>query len=328
MPTRKILLFSGVLFLFLFLLSVTRVTRGSAYVTREEPAMGTFVTITIESRGDCRTIFNGAFDKIRELEGIFSVHDPSSELSRLNALKEMEVSDRLSYLISRSLEISKITGGAFDITVLPLMNLYKSAEASGVQPSEERIRKELKHVGWEKIAIHGNTVKIPSGLDMGGIAKGYIVDETAEFLKKQGIKNGLVNAGGNICCFGRAPGGKKWRIGIRDPFRKNGIVQTVMLSNVAVATSGDYERYFMIKGRKYGHIINPATGRTVQNFPAGVTVIAPDASTADGFSTAFYVLGIDQSIKISDSMESIAVLMIDGNGKIYRSRNFSHFAAP
>lgn len=308
----------------MLLLSVflLRVNRNPAYITRREPALGTFVTITVEKTGDCGAILDGAFEKIRELEMIFSIYNPDSELSRLNSIKEMEVSDHMLYLIRKSMQISELTGGAFDITVLPMMQLYKEAGKAGVPPSEIEIKKQLEHVGWKKIKIEDHRVTIPMGLDMGGIAKGYIADRTAEFLRKQGIENALVNAGGNISCFGKAPGKRKWRIGIQNPFRKNAIVQSLNMSNNAVATSGDYERYIMLKDRKYGHIINPLTGRTVQGFPAGVTVIAPDATTADGLSTAFYVLGAEKSMTISESMKNVAVLVVNGDGKIYRSKNF------
>lgn len=330
MQKKKKILFS-VLFILLSSFLIFRVIRsreGSTYVTREEPALGTFVTITIEKSNNCQAILTDAFQKINDLEMIFNIHNPASELSRLNTLKKMKVSDQLLYVFKKSIYISEITGGAFDITVLPIINLYKKRAASGIQISEQQIKQELKNIGWKKIEVNGNTVKVPCGVDMGGIAKGYIVDKTIEFLKSEGIKNGLVNAGGDIYCFGKGPGGRKWRIGIQNPFRKNSIIETLRLSNSAVVTSGDYERYLLIKNKKYGHIIDPLTGKTVQEFPAGITVIAPDTTTADGLATGFYVLGIKKSIDISDSMKDVAVLIIDGNGKIYRSKNFSNFTLP
>lgn len=325
---KKTLLFFSLLCLLLFFVFVARKALRPSYVSREEPALGTFVSITIEKTQDCEAILNGAFKKIRELETIFSVHNPESELSRLNSLKKTGVSGQLLYLIQKSLHISEITGGAFDITVLPLIHLYKQAEKEGVPPSESQIKEALAYVGWTKIEINGTTVRIPGELDMGGIAKGYIVDKTAEFLREKGVKNGLVNAGGDIYCFGKSPGGGKWRIGIQDPFQKNSIIETLNISGFAAATSGDYERYLSIKGKKYGHIINPATGKTVQDFPAGITVIAPDTATADGLATAFFVFGVAKSIEISDRMDNVDVFIIDGNGKTYQSRNFALFTLP
>lgn len=325
---KKSLIFLSLLCISLILIFTVHKREKSFYVSREEPALGTFVKITIEDTAGSETILDGAFKKIRELEMVFNVYNPDSEISSLNRLKKMEVSDTLLYLIRKSLHISKITDGAFDITVLPLVNLYKNSGKVNIPPSKKQIEETLKDIGWEKIQINGKTVTIPCILDMGGIAKGYIVDETAEFLRSKGVKNGLVNAGGDIYCFGRSPGGGKWRIGIQDPFKKNTIMKTLILSDIAVATSGDYERYISIKGRKYGHIVNPTTGRTVQDFPAGVTVIALDTATADGLATAFSVLGAAKSLEVSDRINDIEVMIVDSNRKVYQSKDFSYLTAP
>ncbi|MCM8762703.1 MAG: FAD:protein FMN transferase, partial [Candidatus Omnitrophica bacterium] len=225
---------------------------------------------------------------------------------------------------------SKITGGVFDITVLPLINLYREAEKKRVPPSDEDIRKILQYTGYEKIKIKDNIIQIPekAEIDTGGIAKGYIVDNTTKFLKKNGVQNGLVNAGGDIYCFGRNPEGGKWKIGIRDPFNKEKTIKTIYISDCGVATSGDYERYLYIKGKKYGHIINPLTGKTVQDFPVSVTVIAPDTTTADAFATAFFVMGVEKSINLVNKLEEVSLFIIDGNGKLYESENFSKFTLP
>ncbi|MCM8829476.1 MAG: FAD:protein FMN transferase [Candidatus Omnitrophica bacterium] len=317
----------------LFILLAGCFTSGKpsiSYMSREEPALGTFISITIEKSPNCEKILEGAFSFIRELEKRFSVYIPDSEISRLNSEKKIDASKDLVYLIRKSIEISKITGGAFDITVLPLINLYREAEKKGMPPSDEEIRKILKYTGYEKIKIKDNIIQIPekTEIDTGGIAKGYIVDSTAEFLKKNGIKNGLVNAGGDIYCFGKNPQGEKWKIGIRGPFNKEKTIRTLYLSNCGIATSGDYERYLKIKGKKYGHIINPLTGKTVQNFPVSVTVIAPDTTTADAFATAFFVLGVEKSINLVNKIEGIALFIIDGDGKFYESENFSKFTRP
>jgi FAD:protein FMN transferase len=326
---KKVLIPSGFLFvMFLLLLIFSSKSINHSYISREEPALGTFVKITIEETAGSEIILDEAFKKIRELETILNVHNPTSEISSLNRLKKMRVSDSLLHLIQKSLQISEITGGAFDITVLPLVNLYKQSEETNTSPSEKQIEDTLKNIGWYKIQIKETTAIIPDSLDMGGIAKGYIVDKTVEFLKGKGVKNGLVNAGGDIYCLGKSPGGGKWRIGIQDPFKKNGILKTVFLTDIAVATSGDYERYVSIKGEKYGHIVDPKTGRTVQNSPAGVTVIARDTSTADGLSTAFFVLGVTKSLEISNRLNGIEVMIVDNNGKMYQSKNLSRFTVP
>jgi len=304
--------------------------RSHSFTSREEPAIGTFVSITVEKSSNSEKILDGAFSLIRQLEKRFSVYIPDSELSQLNIKKKIKASDDLKYVIEKSIYISRLTGGAFDITVLPLIKLYRAAEKRGMPPSDKEIRNILQYTGYEKIKIKGNMIEIPSKteLDTGGIAKGYIVDRTAEFLKRQGMINGLVNAGGDLYCFGKNPEGRKWRIGIRDPFHKERIIKTLYVSDCGVATSGDYERYLYIKGKKYGHIINPLTGKTVQDFPVSVTVIAPDATTADGLATGFFVLGVEKGLALADGLKNIELFVIDGTGKSYESKNFSKFTLP
>ena len=301
-----------------------------SYISRQEIGAGTFIRITIQKGEKSAEIFNEAFSKIKEMEKIFSVYDSESEISCLNRQKKLKVSNELLFLLKKSLYISSITKGAFDVTCKPLTDLYKRAKKRNYPPSDDEIQDVLKHIGWQNIRIENNYVEIPehSEIDFGGIAKGYIVDKTVNFLKEKGIKNGMVNAGGEIFAFGNNPHGKNWQIGIRDPFSNNGIIKKIRVKNFGVATSGNYENFFSIRGKKYGHIINPVTGRTVQDFPVSVTVIAPDCTTADALATAFFVLGGEKSLTIADSIEGIDVFIIDGNRKIYESKNFSHLVLP
>lgn len=318
---------------FLFILAIAGCSirnHSCTYISREEPALGTFVNVTINKIPHSESILDNAFLLIKSLEKKFSIYIEDSEVSQLNRNKKIKVSDEMKHVIEKSIHISQLTTGAFDITVLPLIKLYREAEKKGVPPSDEEIRKVLQYIGYEKIKIKNNIIQIPdkAEIDTGGIAKGYIVDRTAELLQKNGITDGLVNAGGDIYCFGKNPEGRKWKVAIRDPFNKDRVLQTVHLSGYGIATSGDYERYLTIRSKKYGHIVNPLTGKTVQNFPVSVTVIAPDTITADGLATAFYVMGVKESLKIAENMDNIAIFIVDGDGKTYKSKNFSYFTTP
>lgn len=295
-----------------------------AYISRQEPAMGTFVTITIEQAEDSQSVLDDAFAKIRALEKRFSVFERESEISRLNRIKKLKVSEETLELIKKSIHVSSITGGAFDITCKPLSDLYRHAEERNVPPSDIELLEALERTGWQRIKISGSCVEIPGKMeiDPGGIAKGYIVDKTVQFLKDSGVENGMVNAGGDIYAFGRNPKGKKWQIGINDPFKKGAIRRIIEMSGFAVATSGDYERYFYIKNKKYGHIINPVTGKSVQDFPVSVTVSASDCAAADGLATAFFVLGAEKSVRLADKMEGVGAFIIDGDKRVYMSRDF------
>ncbi|HNS31676.1 MAG TPA: FAD:protein FMN transferase [bacterium] len=315
--------------IFSFFLAAAPSASGS-YLSRQETAAGTFVTITIEDTKNGDEILEGTFSLIRKLEKLFSSFDEESEISRLNRQKKTALSQETLLLLKKSFFISGISEGAFDITCKPITELYRTAEKRNRPPTEKEIEDVLIHVGWEKVKIKGNTAEIPekSMIDLGGIAKGYIVDMAITRLKDRGVKNGMVNAGGDIYAFGKNPGGKDWQIGIRNPFRKNGIIRKISVRDFAVATSGDYERYFSIKNKKYGHIVNPATGRSVQDFPVSVTVTAPDCAIADGLATAFFVLGAKKSIRIADKIDGVEVFIIDANRITYESKNFSKFTLP
>ena len=303
---------------------------GLEYVTRHGVAAGTFINITVEKKEGSSLILDEAFTRIKGMERLFSVYDRNSEISILNRKGKHEVSDEMIRLLEKSVSISVITKGAFDVTCKPLIDLYRKAEKRDVEPSEQEISGALKNVGWKKIRINGNMVRLQKGMeiDLGAIAKGYIVDRTAEFLKGKGIKNALIDAGGDIYAYGINPHGRKWQIGIRNPFRKNSFIKRIGISDRGVATSGDYERFYTIKKKKYGHIVNPSTGKSVQDYPAGVTVIAPDCTTADALATAFFVMGPGPAVRLADKMNGIGVLIIDRGGKTYMNSGFSNLCLP
>jgi len=291
------------------------------FISKQEIALGTFVEIKIEKSQGSEKLLERTFQKIKELENKFSIFNPESEISIINKKKKIKISEETKKVIEKAIEISKLTDGAFDITCKPLLDLYKHANKRNFPPSQSEIEKVLKKVGWEKIKIKGNYLflKEDMELDLGGIAKGFIVDEIVSFLKKEGVKNGIVNAGGDIYCFGLNPEGRKWKIGIRNPREKDKIIEIIKITEKAVATSGDYERYLMIKGKKYGHIVNPKTGKTVEEFPASVTIIASDCTTADGLATGCFVLGAKKGIELLNQLKGIEGIIIDGDMKIYRT---------
>ncbi|MCD6408678.1 FAD:protein FMN transferase [bacterium] len=292
--------------------------------------MDTFVEIKIEKKPSSEKILENSFKLIKNLEKKLSIFNPESEVSKINKLKKGKVSPVLIEVIKTSFKISEITEGAFDITCKPLIDLYRKSSLKNHLPSPFEIQKTLKKVNWHNVKINGKEIHLLHGaeIDLGGIAKGYIVDKVAEFLKSNGIKNGIVNAGGDIYCFGLNPDGKKWKIGIRDPFDRKKVIEIIKVSDRGIATSGNYERYFKIKNKKLGHIVNPKTGKTVQEFPVSITVIGKTCAEADGLATGFFVLGIKKSIEIANKMKDIEVIIVDRNRKIYTSKNFSNFTLP
>jgi FAD:protein FMN transferase len=239
-----------------------------------------------------------AFDRIARLEDIMSDYRPTSELMRLCAKsrgRPVVVSPELMFVLKKSRELSIRSDGAFDVTVGPLVRLWREARKSGELPAPDKLAAARKFVGWGKMTIDAKkrAVRLAvSGmkLDLGGIAKGYACDEAIRVLKKRGIGSAMVEMGGDIVVSGPPPGEKGWVIEIlnADPASSR---QT--LSNSAVSSSGDIEQYAEIDGKRYSHIVDPRTGLGLTDRIA-VTVIAPNGITSDGLSTAISVLGPDK----------------------------------
>jgi len=161
-------------------------------------------------------------------------------------------------------------------------------------------------------------------IDLGGIAKGYAVDEAIKFLRKRGVKNALVEAGGDLYCMGEGPQGK-WRVGVQHPRKMNRIFEVIGLKDRAVATSGDYYRFFFIKGKRHSHIINPKTGMTVQENPMSVSIIAPTTTDADALATGVFVLGPERGMRLIEKLEDVEGMIIGEGMKVVKSSGWSKF---
>jgi len=297
---------------------------SSKYITQTRILMGTYVTIICDgSRED----INGAFSVIKKVENLMSDQLPGSEIYLLNQKGEGEVSNWTAEVIKKAVEFSQITGGAFDISVGPLVDLWRNAELRGRVPFSKELERARSLVGYRNIAVENGRVKLKNEgmrLDLGGIAKGYAVDKAIGVLKRRGVKNALVNAGGDLFCLGEGPHGK-WRVGIQHPREEGKIVGIIKISNKAVATSGDYRRYYVIEGRRYGHIINPFTGWTIQGNPMSVTIIAPDTTTADALATGIFVLGPDKGMKIINELPDVEAMIIGEGMSIFTSPGWRNY---
>jgi len=278
--------------------------------------LGTFVRIKLygENEDDLRKAADAGFKELLRIDSLFNTFNPISPLSLLNKNKKIKNKD-IENVVRKAIEISELTGGAFDITVYPLLLLwgfYDSVPPNRT-PLKEEIKKVLDSVSYKKIKILKDTVFLYGcSIDLGGIGKGYAVDRAVEqILSFKNVKKGIIDAGGDIRCFGRRK--EHWKIGIKNP-RGNGIIMVKEIGNVAIATSGDYENFYVINNRRYHHLINPKTG-----FPSykcvSATVVAPDAVTADALSTALFVMG-KEGIKMLDSLnDKIEGMIIYKNGE-------------
>ena len=297
--------------------------------TKETFVMGTAAWITIHGLSE-REAADAAGEALRELhriEAMMSNWKKESELSRLNRGsdgKPYKISRELYHVLERAIHYSHVTAGAFDITARPLVQLWGFQGGSTHLPLAQDIEKTMSRVGYGKVMLDNESTSIimPPGmeLDLAGIAKGYGVDRAAGILKERGIENALVNLGGNIYAFGAQPGKKGWRIGIRDPRGGREVVGSLLLTDEAVSTSGNYENFVEIEGVIYGHIIDPRVGKPVSH-TLSVTVVAPTALEADALSTGFFVLGPESAERVLELLPNVEALFAAPNGKgiIYRT---------
>ena len=278
--------------------------------------MGTMVSVEVVS--DSPRIIAGIMEKVwseaERLERVFSRYIPESEISLINreaGHRPVPINDEMMEVLSRAEDISRITDGAFDISVGPLMKKWGFfPEREGQLPSEAELAEVITRVGWQAIELNRSErtvhlLKPGMEIDLGALAKGYIVDKLAALLLEEGIENALVNAGGDIYCLGEYPGGRSWRIGMEHPRDEDEILTVLELKNRAVATSGDYRNYFIRSRLRYSHIIDPNAGRPAQSKVVEVSVMAPDCLTADGLATAIFVMGADKGIDLLRKIDDV-----------------------
>jgi thiamine biosynthesis lipoprotein len=307
-------------------LPVTAIEKRAGHLVTEERAlMGTRVVIKVF--GDDRTRINQAiragFAEVVRLENMMSNFIPESELSRINqnaGKAPVPVSRELFNLIRKAKDYSKLTDGAFDLSFASVGKLWNFR--AGVVPSTEVVRERLHLVDYKKIRLDESTSSIfltHSGMEIGpgGIGKGYVMDRTMAVLKNHGIHNAMVMAGGDTLIRGKK-GDEAWKVGLRDPNKKNGILAILPLKDEAISTSGDYERFFMKDGVRYHHILDTKTG-----FPArlcrSVTILAPDATTSDALSTSVFVLGPEKGLALIEGLDKVEAIIIDRQGQIHLS---------
>ena len=288
--------------------------------------MDTQVTITAVSRsGDsAEKAIDAAFSEIEKIESLTNFYAAGSEISLINknaGISAMKVSPEVLEVIGKALSVSEMTDGAFDVTIGAVTRLYDFHKK--ISPEESILRKNLSLVNYRDVTIDrlASTIFLKKKgmlIDAGGIAKGYAADKAVTALRKMGILSGLVAIAGDIKAFGQKPDGKPWQIGIRNPRAENmedDIMATLPLSDMAISTSGDYERFFLVGGVRYHHLLDPETGS-----PAGgcrsVTVIANEAAFADSFATAVFVLGPEKGIKVLDAA-GFDGLIVDSEGKMH-----------
>lgn len=261
--------------------------------------------------------------RVADLEDVFSSHRPSSELSHINrdvGEGSFEMSPDMERVIAASKRWWEKSGGAFDVTVGPLIDLWREAGKTKRVPSASEITNSMRSVGMEKIEIKDDQIKIKTKiknieLGLGGIAKGDVVDQVAVLLVSRGVKRGVVDAGGDVLAFGDGT----FTFGIQDPTAKAGerLIGKIETVAGAVVTSGNYERFTVIDGKRYSHIIDPRSGMPVDNGLVSVTVTAPACIDADALATALTVMGRERAIELLRNEPAYEGILIEKSGDKY-----------
>ena len=301
----------------LFLLSACD---NSKKITKTEFCLDTFVSVTCYGE-NAFLAASAAIDEIKRTESVFSPYIESSELYRINqnAHEGCEISGEMKEVLTKALSVCEITDGAFDITVKPLSDLWNIKSENPTVPSDEEIEKAREKVGYENVVIEDNTItfkKEGMAIDLGGAAKGYAADRCIEIIKNHGVKNAIIDLGGNIYALGKSEKKAPWRIGLQDPSKERGeFFMAIDLSDSSCVTSGSYERYFEENGKIYHHIIDPLSGTPADSGLISVSVVSKSSFEADMLSTAIFVMGEERFEKIKHNFNIEKYVTVDKNNR-------------
>lgn len=295
--------------------------------------MGNRFEITLEAKTETEVDFylKKAITEISRIEELLSTYKPNSETNLINqnaGIKPVKVSDETLGIILRSKRISEITQGAFDITYGSIDKRFWNFDTEMTSLPDEKLAKEsIALINYKNIETdtENKTVFLKSKgmrIGFGGIGKGYAAEKTKILLKSLGVKSGIINASGDLSCWGIPENGNPWTIGITHPDFSGMPFSTLEVTNLAIATSGNYEKFVMIGGKKYSHTIDPKTGFPISGIKS-VTVISPNAEISDAFATPISIMGIKAGLSLINQMKDIECIIIDDNNKIYYSNHIN-----
>lgn len=267
--------------------------------------------------------------EISRIENLISDWIPNTQVSQINrnaGIRPVVVDRELFELTQRALRLSQLTNGAFDISFAAMDRIWKFDGSMTEMPSPEAIRQSVEKVGYRNIMLDSaqSTVflRLPGmKIGFGALGEGYAADRCREMMLARGVPAGIVNATGDMSTWGHRPDGKDWNIGITNPFEKQALIAVVPLHGGSVTTSGNYEKYVEFNGKRYSHIINPATGYPATGLTS-VTVFGPSTEAANGFSTSLMVLGKDAGLALIRQYPGYSCIMITDEGKVVTSKNF------
>ena len=316
-------------FISLFLI-IGGVVQGQQTFHKTVKLMGSRFDITVvaENQPEADTFLEMGISEISRIERLISSWDPDSQTSAINrnaGIQEVQVNKELFDLIERSIKISKLTDGAFDISYASMDKIWKFDGSMTEKPSEEAIKRSVEKIGYKNILLNKekSTVfltKEGMKIGFGAIGKGYAADKTKALLMEKGVKAGIINASGDMNTWGKQPDGKSWMVAITNPLNKEKAFSWLPIDNSAIVTSGNYEKFVRFGKVRYSHIIDPRTGYPTTGI-ISATVLSPSAEIADALATAVFVMGIDVGLDFINQLKGVECILVDENNKLHTSRN-------
>ena len=315
---------------FLIFISALYSASAQAVFQRSFIKMGSAFDLTLVANNqvEANQLFEQAIAEIDRIERLISSWDQSSETSQVNQMagkEAVKVAKELYDLVFRAKAIAQLTNGAFDPTYASVDKIWTFDGRDVEQPKAEIISASVAKIGFDKIVFDPleSSLYLPlqgMKIGFGAIGKGYAADRVKSLLQNQGVAAGIVNASGDMSAWGIQPNGEPWQVGLINPKNKDKVFAWFPVKNKAVVTSGDYEKFILINGKRYGHIINPKTGFPSQGV-ISCTVFAPKAELADALSTALFVMGVETGIDFINQLNQVEAIMIDDTGKVHTSKN-------
>lgn len=285
-------------------------------------ALDTLVSLTIYDGGDIETL-KGCLALVSEYENLLSKTIEGSDVDRINTSggAPVEIDARTAELIARGLYYGELSQGRFDISIEPASSLWNFKAEEPALPEADVLAQAMQAVDYHKVHLDGKTVWMESedmGLELGAIAKGYIADRMADYLREQGVKSAIIDLGGNIYALGAKPGGSDWKIGVQSPFKERGneVIGNLYVQNKSVVTSGIYERYFILNDILYHHILSTETGYPVENELSSVTIVSDLSVDGDGLSTTVFAMGLEEGLALIERLPGVEAVFITKDGAV------------
>jgi len=310
------------------LLSFGQSRQTDVTVKKTLKLMGTRFEITVVAPNEEIGYINidVAVSEIERIENLISSWNKDSETTLINknaGIKPVKVSRELIDLIERSIKISEITDGAFDITYASMDEIWRFDGTMDKVPSEDSVKRSVSKVGYKKIQLdqENQTVFLPQKgmcIGFGAIGKGYAADRAKELLVSKDVKGGIINASGDLTTWGTKVTGEKWLVGIANPLSKDKVFSWLPVIESSVATSGNYEKYIVLDGKKYSHIIDPRTGYPTRGINS-VSIFAKQAELCDALATAVFTMGRDVGLHMINQIDGVEAVVIDIENKVHKS---------